>query len=119
MWLCLTEFNKIRQDESISVSVDDKYKEAEKYLFDWRNLEVCRATSNFEHSHFSVAIKNLQSLTDELRVSQAFELSQLKNSDRSILTESAENSGEIQPRVRNRTGNFNHYVGSDRTAFRF
>lgn len=69
MWLCLTEFNKFREDESILHTSDDKYKGAEKTLFDRGNLEICRATNNYKNSHFSVAIKNLQSLTDELRVS--------------------------------------------------
>lgn len=69
MWLCLTEFNKARQDESIPNSSDDKYKEAEKCLFESGNYGVCRATNNFKHSHFSSAVKNLQSLTDEIRVS--------------------------------------------------
>lgn len=69
MWLCLTEFNKTREDESIPNLPDDKYKEAEKCLFETGNYEVCLATNNFKHSRFSSAVKNLQSLTDEIRVS--------------------------------------------------
>lgn len=73
MWLCLTEFNKIRQDETISISSDDKFEEGENNLFQSRNSEICNATENFKNSQFSLGIKNLQRLLDELRVRQATE----------------------------------------------
>lgn len=77
IWLCLTEFNKIRLDEKISISSDEKFKAAENHLFQSRNLEICHATENFKNSQFSLAIKDLQSLSDELRVSQASELTHI------------------------------------------
>lgn len=70
MWLCLTQFNKFREDEPISNASDDKYRVVGKALFEARNLEIRQATDNYRHSHFSVATKNLQSLTDELGVSE-------------------------------------------------
>lgn len=77
IWLCLTEFNRIRLDGKISNSSDDKFKEAENHLFQTTNLEICHATENFKNSQFSLAIKSLQSISDELRVRQASELSHI------------------------------------------
>lgn len=77
IWLCLTEFNKIRLDEKISISSDEKFKEAENRLFQSTNLELCHATENFKNSQFGLAIKVLQSISDELRVRQVSEFSQL------------------------------------------
>lgn len=68
MWLCLTEFNQIRHDESIAIASDAKYIEAEKRLFESKNFQISCATENYKHLHFQSTIKNLQSLSDALRV---------------------------------------------------
>lgn len=68
IWLCLTEFNQMRQDKSILSSQNDEYTVAEKCLFESGNRFICLATHNFKCSHFSVAIKNLQELATQLRV---------------------------------------------------
>lgn len=71
IWLCLNEFNKARNDDTIlkleEMSVD--YENEDLRLFELRNTCVSKADYSYSNAHFSAAIKECQELTDELRVS--------------------------------------------------
>lgn len=70
IWLCLNEFNKIRNDATIQApdANDTNYQDEELKLFELRNSSVARAEHNYVNANFSTAIKMCQELTDELRV---------------------------------------------------
>lgn len=68
--MCLSEFNKARNDESIARPENNVDFETEELkLFELRNACVSRADKFYSNAHFSSAIKECQELTDELRVS--------------------------------------------------
>lgn len=71
IWLCLNEFNKARNDNSI-VKPDTnstEYENEDSRLFELRNSCVSKTDYSYSNAHFSAAIKECQELTDELRVS--------------------------------------------------
>lgn len=69
IWLCLTEFNKARNDESIiALKNDDQYKNDELKAFEARNSSLSKADYNYTNANLSTSIKICQELTDELRV---------------------------------------------------
>lgn len=69
IWLCLSEFNKARNDESIiSLPNDDEYKNDELKAFEVRNSCLSKADYNYTNANLSTSIKACQELTDELRV---------------------------------------------------
>lgn len=61
----------MRRDESISMPSDEKYKQAETHLFDWRNINILQTTHYYNVSQLNVVVKKLEALSDELRVSQS------------------------------------------------
>lgn len=69
IWLCLSEFNKARTDDSIIKPENNSDWESEDLkLFELRNSCVQRTDRFYSNAHFSAAIKECQELTDELRV---------------------------------------------------
>lgn len=69
IWLCINEFNKVRNDDTITKLENDSDYEAEDLkLFELRNSCLSRADHFYSNAHFSSAIKECQELTDELRV---------------------------------------------------
>lgn len=69
IWLCLNEFNKVRNDDSIVKPENDSdYENEDLKLLEVRNSCVQRADHAYSNAHFSLAIKDCQELTDELRV---------------------------------------------------
>lgn len=76
VWLTVTQFNQARQNDSIAVVSADtniEYKRHEIFLFEKRNYLTNRATYSFKCSHqLNNSIKQLQALTDALRVGKDF-----------------------------------------------
>lgn len=67
--MCLNEFSKARNDESIiALQNDDKYKNDELKAFEVRNSCLSKADYNYTNANLSTSIKVCQELTDELRV---------------------------------------------------
>lgn len=70
IWLCLSEFNKIRNDDTITKPEENNtnYENEDLSLFEIRNFCVSKTERAYSDAHFSSAVKKCQELTDELRV---------------------------------------------------